>query len=126
MGENMKNTEKMFIAHAMVGKAFFYGTIMARDWENEEYAKKTIDFVKLSQDFMMEKNDVSFVKLAEIFMEIKKDFDEWCHEREDDEAMLFDNFQLIINSCYQNALEKEIDISKFMNMKNVVVKNEPV
>lgn len=114
----MEHTEEIFIVQSMVSKGFFYGTIMGRDWMDDVYTKKIIDFVKLSQDFMLEKQEVTFEAVEIKFSEIRKDFSEWCHEREKDEALFFDNFQLIINSCYKNDKKKEVDISKFMNLEN--------
>ena len=116
----MKHTEEIFIVQSMVAKGFFYGTIMDRDSEDISTAKEILDFVKLAQDFMMETPESSFELVEKKFIEIRKDFEEWCHEREKETALFFDNFQLIIDSNYKNIPEKKTDISKFMNMDNEI------
>lgn len=123
----MKYTEEIFIAQSMLSKGFFYGMIMARDWDDEEYGNGIINFAKLVQDFMMEKPESSFKAIEEKFIDIRKDFAEWCHEREKDDALFFDNFQLIINSNYKNSKEKPLIVSQVVNLENCLnVENKEV
>lgn len=118
----MKHTEEIFIVQSMVSKGFFYGTIMARDWEDTEYKEGILEFVKMAQSFMFEENEISFNIIEKKFIDIRNDFAEWCHEREKDDALFFDNFQLIINSSYKNQTEKPLDVSKVVNLENCVEK----
>ncbi len=121
----MKKTEEMFSVYKMSSTAFFYGTIMALDWQSKEESNGTMEFVKLCQDFMLEKSTSTFLDIYEKYSKINSRFSSWCHEREQDLDYQFENFQSIINGIYKNEKEEVIDISKFMNIKNVTeMKNE--
>lgn len=119
----MKKTEEMFSIYKMSSLAFFYGTIMSLDWQSKEEENKTMEFVKLCQDYMLEHTDkeITFSSIYSKFSDFNHKFAEWCHEREHDIDYQFQNIQSIISGIYTNEKEEEIDISRFMNMKNVIV-----
>lgn len=124
----MKKTDEMFAVYKMSNLAFLYGTMISLDCQKEEKAKKTMEFIKLCQDFMLEKSEIKFLEIYNKYSEYSSDFSVWCHERENNIEFEFNNFQSIINDMYENEKDEVIDISKFMNMKNVttVKKDEQV
>ena len=115
----MKKTEEIFAVYKMGSLVFLFGTLMGVDYEKKELPNKAMEFLSKIQNFMFQE-DSDFASIHNEFLEFNILFSEWCHERGKDLDFQLQNFQAIIDGLYKNETSPEIDISSFMNMKNVI------